>query len=285
MTTSTPPLAISRVGYFRWVICGLLFLAATLNYIDRQVIGILKPTLQQEFGWSEMDYADIVFAFQVAYAIGLLFAGRLMDRLGTRLGFALAIVIWSLAAMAHAEATWFGPGVAAMLSAVGWSTSGRCRGSSRRALRARPRRGRELPGVDQGRGRVVPEEGARAGDRHLQFRHQRRRARSCPSRCRGSRSPTAGTGRSSPPGPSGSSGCCSGGRCTRARSTIRGSARPNWPTSRAIRRTRRQGAAARDPAAPADVGVRRREVHDRPDLVAVPVLDPGLLQPEPTAST
>jgi MFS transporter, ACS family, hexuronate transporter len=107
------------VGSYRWVICGLLFLAATLNYVDRQVIGFLKPTLQTEFGWTEMDYADIVFAFQVAYAIGLLAAGRMMDRLGTRLGFSLAIVIWSLAAMAHAEATWFGPGVAVMLSAVG----------------------------------------------------------------------------------------------------------------------------------------------------------------------
>jgi MFS transporter, ACS family, hexuronate transporter len=119
MTPSTPLNATTRVGSYRWVICGLLFLAATLNYIDRQVIGFLKPTLQTEFGWSEMDYADIVFAFQVAYAIGLIVAGRMMDRLGTRLGFALAIIIWSLAAVAHAEATWFGPGVATMLSAVG----------------------------------------------------------------------------------------------------------------------------------------------------------------------
>jgi ACS family hexuronate transporter-like MFS transporter len=119
MAFSTPDTSGQRVGSFRWIICGLLFLAATLNYIDRQVIGYLKPTLAKEFAWSEMDYADIVFAFQVAYAIGLLFAGRMMDKLGTRLGFALAIVIWSLAAMAHAEATWFGPGVAAMLAAVG----------------------------------------------------------------------------------------------------------------------------------------------------------------------
>jgi ACS family hexuronate transporter-like MFS transporter len=119
MSASTSGKPDRSVGSFRWVICALLFLAATLNYVDRQVIGFLKPTLQQEFGWSEMDYADIVFAFQVAYAIGLLFAGRMMDKLGTRLGFTLAIVIWSLAAMAHAEATWFGPGVAAILSAVG----------------------------------------------------------------------------------------------------------------------------------------------------------------------
>jgi MFS transporter, ACS family, aldohexuronate transporter len=113
-----------RVGHWRWYICGLLFAATTINYIDRQVIGILKPTLQAEFGWSEIDYADIVFAFQLAYAIGLLIAGRLMDRFGARLGFALVIVIWSLAAMAHAEAMWFGPGVAAILGLVGLTYSG-----------------------------------------------------------------------------------------------------------------------------------------------------------------
>src|SRR5215467_5295614 len=97
----------ARVGTFRWVICGLLFLAATINYLDRQVIGILKSTLQPQFGWSEIDYSDIVFAFQLAYAIGFIFAGRVMDRLGTRAGFALALVIWSFAAMAAAEATTF----------------------------------------------------------------------------------------------------------------------------------------------------------------------------------
>lgn len=122
MTPSTPH-AGSRIGWFRWVICALLFFAATVNYIDRQVIGILKPTLQQQFGWSEMDYADIVFAFQIAYAIGLVLAGRMMDRLGTRLGFSIAIVIWSLAAMAHAEAEWFGPTVATVLGVVGFTYS------------------------------------------------------------------------------------------------------------------------------------------------------------------
>src|SRR5678816_1461915 len=128
MATSVPQatdraVSATRVGYVRWVICGLLFLAATINYIDRQVIGILKPTLQSQFGWSEIDYADIVFAFQLAYAIGLLIAGRLMDRFGARLGFSLVIVVWSIAAMAHAEATWFGPGVAAILGLVGLTYS------------------------------------------------------------------------------------------------------------------------------------------------------------------
>ncbi len=108
-----------RTGHVRWTICALLFFAATINYVDRQVIGILKPTLQQQFGWSEIDYSDIVFAFQFAYAIGLLLAGRLMDRIGTRLGFSIAIVIWSVAAMAHAEAVAFGPAVAALLGVAG----------------------------------------------------------------------------------------------------------------------------------------------------------------------
>ena len=110
-------------GQYRWVICALLFFAATINYVDRQVIGILKPTLQQEFGWSEIDYADIVFAFQLAYAIGLLLAGGIVDRIGARRGFAVAIVLWSLAAMAHAEATAFGPAAAAVLGVVGLTYS------------------------------------------------------------------------------------------------------------------------------------------------------------------
>jgi MFS transporter, ACS family, aldohexuronate transporter len=112
-----------RAGRFRWIVCGLLLAAAAINYVDRQIIGILKPTLQSEFGWTEIDYGDIVFAFQLAYAIGFVCAGRLMDRLGTRVGFSLALVIWSLAAMAHAEAVRFGPAVAAVLGAVGLTYS------------------------------------------------------------------------------------------------------------------------------------------------------------------
>ena len=74
----------TKVGHYRWVICALLFFAATINYIDRQVIGILKPTLQAEIGWTEVQYSWIVFSFQAAYAIGLLAVGGLMDRFGTR---------------------------------------------------------------------------------------------------------------------------------------------------------------------------------------------------------
>lgn len=110
-------------GQYRWMICALLFFAATINYIDRQVIGILKPTLQTQFGWTEIDYSDIVLAFQLAYAIGLLLAGRIMDRVGAKIGFAIALVIWSLAAMAHAEAELFGPAAAAVLALVGLTYS------------------------------------------------------------------------------------------------------------------------------------------------------------------
>ena len=99
---SSAPAPAAPIGRYRWVICALLFFAATINYIDRQVIGILKPTLQSEFGWTEIDYGDIVFAFSLAYAIGFLLAGRMMDWLGAKKGFAIAIIIWSIAAVAHA---------------------------------------------------------------------------------------------------------------------------------------------------------------------------------------
>jgi ACS family hexuronate transporter-like MFS transporter len=96
------------VGHYRWVVCALLFFATTINYVDRQVIGILKPTLVQEFGWQdERIYAAIIFSFQMAYAIGLVLAGRIMDALGTRLGFAIALVLWSVAAIGHAVADRF----------------------------------------------------------------------------------------------------------------------------------------------------------------------------------
>ena len=131
------PAACGATGYVRWVICALLFFAATINYVDRQVIGILKPTLQAQFGWSEIDYADIIFAFQLAYAGGFLVAGRMMDRIGARLGFTIAIVLWSLAAIAHAEATAFGPAAAALLALLGLTYSRVGRGIHGRALRAR----------------------------------------------------------------------------------------------------------------------------------------------------
>lgn len=91
------------LGY-RWTICALLFAATTINYVDRQVLGILAPSLSQQFGWSEAQYGDIVSWFSLAYAIGFLGAGTLLDRIGVRKGFALSIVAWSLAAIGHAFA-------------------------------------------------------------------------------------------------------------------------------------------------------------------------------------
>jgi ACS family hexuronate transporter-like MFS transporter len=90
------------VGWFRWVICALLFFATTLNYIDRAVIGILKPELSEHLKWSEIDYANIVIAFNIAYAIGYSLAGWFMDRVGVKKGFAIAVLLWSLAEIAHA---------------------------------------------------------------------------------------------------------------------------------------------------------------------------------------
>jgi ACS family hexuronate transporter-like MFS transporter len=96
--------ATVRRGYYRWTICALLFCATTINYIDRQVLGILAPDLRRSIGWNDIDYGYIVTAFQAAYAIGMVVVGRLMDRLGTKVGYSVAITVWSLAAMAHALA-------------------------------------------------------------------------------------------------------------------------------------------------------------------------------------
>ena len=89
---------------YRWTICALLFFAATINYVDRGVLGILGPTLTEELGWTEAQYGDIISWFSLAYGVGFLGMGRLMDRIGVRWGFSIAVVAWSLAAMAHAWA-------------------------------------------------------------------------------------------------------------------------------------------------------------------------------------
>jgi MFS transporter, ACS family, hexuronate transporter len=92
-------------GWVRWSICALLFFATTVNYIDRQVIAILKPTLQRDLHWTESDFATLVVWFQFAYAIMMPFAGRLIDRIGTRLGYVIAVAVWSCASMSHAFAS------------------------------------------------------------------------------------------------------------------------------------------------------------------------------------
>jgi MFS transporter, ACS family, hexuronate transporter len=93
------------MGKYRWVIVTLLFFATTINYLDRQVIGLLKDNLTKDFNWSEKDYSRIVIAFTSAYAIALLIFGRLIDKIGTRVGYAISIIIWSVAAMFHALAS------------------------------------------------------------------------------------------------------------------------------------------------------------------------------------
>jgi len=93
-----------KIGRYRWTICALLFFATTISYIDRQVIGILGPSLQKDLGWDEQTFANVVSWLTIGYALGFLVAGRIMDRVGTRKGFAGAIVIWSVSAMAHALA-------------------------------------------------------------------------------------------------------------------------------------------------------------------------------------
>jgi ACS family hexuronate transporter-like MFS transporter len=107
-------------SHFRWTVCALLFFATTINYVDRQVLSLLAQTLQDKLNWSVTDYAHIAAAFSAAYGVGLLAAGGLLDRLGTRIGFALAISLWSLAAIGHAfAATAFSFGIARVFLGLG----------------------------------------------------------------------------------------------------------------------------------------------------------------------
>src|SRR6476469_3094672 len=91
-----------KVGKYRWTICSLLLFATTINYLDRAVISLLKSPLSLQFHWNDGDYANIEIAFKIAYAVGMLGAGRLIDKLGTKIGYALATGIWSVAAVCHA---------------------------------------------------------------------------------------------------------------------------------------------------------------------------------------
>jgi ACS family hexuronate transporter-like MFS transporter len=93
--------AAQKAGSYRWVIVGLLFAATAINYVDRQMIGVLKPTLQAELGWTEVDFAGIVFWFQAAYAVGYIGFGRIVDRIGARAGYSIAFIIWTAAHMMH----------------------------------------------------------------------------------------------------------------------------------------------------------------------------------------
>lgn len=112
----------TKIGKYRWTICALLFFATTVNYLDRQVLSLLQPKLEELFGWTNSDYANITAVFQFAYAISMLFAGRIIDKLGTKWGYGLAIIIWSIGALVHALAIPIGEGIAAVLGLVGITT-------------------------------------------------------------------------------------------------------------------------------------------------------------------
>ena len=103
----------TKIKNYRWIIVVLLFTATTINYLDRQIIGLLKPILEKEFAWTETDYARIIMAFTAAYAIGLLVLGWLIDKIGTKKGYSITIIFWSIAGMLHALArSAFGFGLA-----------------------------------------------------------------------------------------------------------------------------------------------------------------------------
>jgi len=106
------------IGKYRWTICALLFIATTVNYLDRQVLSLLQPYLADKYHWTNSDYANITAVFQFVYAFAMLFAGRVIDKLGTKKGYALAIIVWSLGAIIHALAIPIGEGVTALL---GWT--------------------------------------------------------------------------------------------------------------------------------------------------------------------
>ena len=172
-TDVAPQPAVSApAGYYRWVICALLFFATTINYLDRGILGVLAPDLQHEIGWTATEYGDINAAFSFAYALGFIFLGRFIDRVGSRVGYAVSLVIWSLAAAGHALArSAFDFGIARFLlgfgesgnfpaavkttapmkaGAQGGPTTSRGRPSLRRA-RLRPRT-RSRPGCRRGNG-------------------------------------------------------------------------------------------------------------------------------------
>ena len=107
------------IGRYRWTICGLLFFATTVNYLDRQVLSLLQPKLEDLYGWSNSDYANITAIFQFTYAISMLFAGRFIDKLGVKKGYAWAIIVWSLGAILHALAIPIGEGIATVLGFFG----------------------------------------------------------------------------------------------------------------------------------------------------------------------
>jgi ACS family hexuronate transporter-like MFS transporter len=126
LNESTHPQSVSQsaviskaVGKYRWTICALLFFATTVNYLDRQVLSLLAPDLSTQFGWSNTDYANIASVFQFVYAIAMIFAGRVVDKIGTKTAYIVAIGIWSTGAVMHAFSVPLGEGIASVCGALG----------------------------------------------------------------------------------------------------------------------------------------------------------------------
>ena len=129
---------------FRWAVVALLFFATTVNYFDRFLMGILAPFLEEDIGWSELQYGYVVSAFQFAYAVGTLLVGYVIDRIGTRKGLALAVFLWSIASMLHAAArSWVGFALARI--GLGLSEAGNFPASIKNCGRVVPEK-REGPG-------------------------------------------------------------------------------------------------------------------------------------------
>jgi ACS family hexuronate transporter-like MFS transporter len=131
------------IGRYRWAICALLFAATSINYVDRQIIGVLKPTLQVEFGWSESAFGDVIFWFTAAYALGYMGFGRLIDKIGVRLGYAAVVILWTAAHMAHALVGSIG-GFVAVRFALGLGESGNFPASLKAIAEWFPKRERAL---------------------------------------------------------------------------------------------------------------------------------------------
>ena len=251
----------ARVGYFRWVVCGLLFLGTTVNYVDRQVLGLLAPDLRRIIGWNDVEYGYIVTAFSGAYAIGLLLSGRLLDRIGTKLGYAAALVFWSVAAMAHALArTPFGFGAARF--ALGLGEAANFPAAIKSVAEWFPKKERAFAtgifnaGTNVGAlvaPLVVPWLAltfSLAVGVHHDGRLRLQLADPVVLALRPAREeplPDEAGVRLHPQRPGGAAG---------------------------------RGPVAEPRAPPPDLGLRARQVHDRPDLVVLPVLGPELPQPE-----
>jgi ACS family hexuronate transporter-like MFS transporter len=131
------------ISRYRWAICALLFAATSINYVDRQIIGVLKPTLQVEFGWSESAFGNVIFCFTAAYALGYMGFGRLIDKIGVRLGYAAVVIFWTAAHMAHALVGSIG-GFVAVRFALGLGESGNFPASLKAIAEWFPKRERAL---------------------------------------------------------------------------------------------------------------------------------------------